>query len=133
MATIYVAGKNLERARAVMDMLVAGGHTIAFDWVVDIADEQNDGFDFAGRAQAERWAVQKCDLLVYLWETDQESARYEAGMAMGLNKPIIVSGFKKRLFFLGLPDVVSVGSDDEILGALNSLYEQKKPKGFSVD
>ena len=122
MANIYVAGKNLERARAVMDMLIASGHTIAFDWVVDIADEQNDGFDFAGRAQAERLAVQKCDLLVYLWEADQESARYEAGMAMGMNKPVVVSGFKKKLFFLGLPEVISVGDDDGILDALNSVH-----------
>ena len=120
MANIYVAGKNLERAKSVMDMLIANGHTIAFDWVAGIPDEQEK--DFPERARIERSAVQNCEILVYLWESDQESARYEAGMAMGLNKRIIVSGFKKKLFFLSLPEVVSVGGDNEILGALNSLH-----------
>ncbi|MEO6332628.1 MAG: hypothetical protein ABIO57_00465 [Candidatus Paceibacterota bacterium] len=40
-------------------------------------------------------------------------------MAMGLHKPIIVSGFPKNLlFFLSLPEVRSVKNDDEIIRLL---------------
>lgn len=118
MLKIYVAGKNLERAKAIMNVLEENGYVIIFDWVKDINDEK----DPIKKAQEERKAVQESDILVYLWESDQESARYEAGMAMGLNKPIIVSGFNKKLpFFLSLPEVVSVSSDDEILSALEKL------------
>ena len=44
--------------------------------------------------------------------------RAQAGMAMGLNKLIIVSGFTKKLFFLSLPEITCVKNDDEILAAL---------------
>ena len=36
---IYVAGKNLERARSMMDLLLKNGHTITFDWITDIENE----------------------------------------------------------------------------------------------
>ena len=118
---IYVAGKNLERARSMMDLLLKNGHTITFDWITDIENEINP----TQKARDERKAVKQADVLVYLWEGDQESARYEAGMAMGLNKPIIVSGFpKKNSFFLSLPEIISVSSDDEILASLKSLEKQ---------
>ena len=116
MANIYVAGKNLTRARAVMDMLVENGHSVTFDWITGIENEKDE--ELPQRASDERKAVQECDVLVYLWESDQESARYEAGMAMGLNKLIIVSGFTKKLFFLSLPEITCVKNDDEILAAL---------------
>ncbi len=115
MSKIYVAGKNLERARAVMDMLIENGHSITFDWVKDIKNNNNP----AQKAVCEREAVKNADVLVYLWEPDQESARYEAGMAMGLHKPIIVSGFNKTPFFTSLPEVISVSSDVEIISILN--------------
>ncbi|MCH8069161.1 MAG: hypothetical protein IID16_07865, partial [Candidatus Marinimicrobia bacterium] len=53
----------------------------------------------------------------YLWERDQESARYEAGMAMGLGKPVIVSG-KHDSFFFNLPNVHRIASDSEIISAI---------------
>lgn len=115
---IYVAGKNLERARKVMDLLIQNGHTLTFDWVKDIENNK----DPKNKAFIEREAVKDSDALVYLWEDDQESARYEAGMAMGLHKPIIVSGFpKKFLFFLSLPEVISLPTDDQILSAFDKL------------
>ncbi|MDO8604508.1 MAG: hypothetical protein Q7K40_03905 [bacterium] len=117
MFKIYVAGKNLKRAQSVMEMLKQNGHTITFDWVTGIENEKDE--DQPQRAIDERAAVQQADLLVYLWESDQESARYEAGMAMGLNKRIIVSGFKSKLFFLSLPEVTCVESDMDILSALS--------------
>ena len=116
MAKIYVAGKNLPRARSIMELLIQNGHTITFDWVKDIETEKDE--DLPQRAIDEREGVKNADILVYLWEDDQESARYEAGMAMGLHKKIIVSGFNKKLFFLGLPEVICVKTDDEILSKI---------------
>lgn len=109
---IYVAGNNLERARTVMDKLIEGGHEITYDWVSVIEDKS----DMLKKSLDERKAVQDSDILVYLWAPDQESARYEAGMAMGLNKKIILSGYPKDKlsFFTSLPEVVHVDSDDSI-------------------
>ncbi|MEO5646691.1 MAG: hypothetical protein ABIO57_00470 [Candidatus Paceibacterota bacterium] len=59
---IYVAGKNLERARKVMDMLIEHGHTITFDWVNDIYNEESPN----EKAVMERDAIKEADLLVYL-------------------------------------------------------------------
>ena len=117
MFKIYVAGKNLERARNTMDTLIENGHSITFDWVKDIENNENP----TQKAIDEREAVKNADVLVYLWEVDQESARYEAGMAMGLHKKIIISGFSKKPFFTSLPEIISVSSDDEIIFALNNL------------
>lgn len=119
MSKIYVAGKNLERAQSVMDILIEKGHSITFDWVKEIENEKDE--ELLQKAIDEREGVKNADLLVYLWESDQESARYEAGMAMGLHKPIIVSGFKKKLFFLGLPEVICVKNDEEIISAVNEI------------
>lgn len=117
MAKIYVAGKNLERARAVMNMLVDNGHEITFDWVKDIKNSENS----AQKAKDEREAIKNAEVLVYLWESNQESARYEAGMAMGLHKPIIISGFKNSPFFTSLPEVISISSDSDIISVLEKL------------
>lgn len=109
---IYVAGKELKRARAVMKMLRDSGHQITYDWVSKFSgDNPKD------RSVDELKGVQEADLLVYLWESDQESARYEAGMAMGLGKPIIVSG-KHDSFFFNLPNIHRVDSDDRIISAI---------------
>ncbi len=102
-----------------MEMLVQNGHIITFDWLTGIENEKDE--ELIQKAINEREGVKKADILVYLWESDQESARYEAGMAMGLHKPIIVSGFRKKLFFLGLPEVISVKDDNEIITALKNL------------
>lgn len=119
MAVIYVAGKNIERAQRVMGSLIKQGHTLTLDWATGIENEKEE--ELPQRARDEREAVKRADLLVYLWEPDQESARYEAGMAMGLHKPIIVSGFKKHpLFFLSLPEVLSVEDDEKLIEVLKN-------------
>ncbi len=115
---IYLAGKNIERARGVMKSLRGNGHEITFDWLTDI---ENEG-DLTKKAVQEREGVRQAEALVYLWEADQESARYEAGMAMGLGKPILVSGYKEAFFFR-LPEVKMVDSDDEIGEALTWLKD----------
>lgn len=114
MANIYVAGKDIERAKSVMRTLQEAGHTITYDWATDYSDENP-----AEKAAAERESVQAADILVYLWESDQESARYEAGMAMGLGKPVVASGDVDAFFFL-LPEVHCVQSDEQIVEVIAS-------------
>jgi len=112
---IYVAGKKLERARVVMNMLRKHGHKITYDWANPYSEENSKE-----KAVEEREAIRNADLLVYLWEQDQESARYEAGMAMGLGKPIIVSGGPDAFFFKP-PNIFRVDSDDEIVSAIKNV------------
>lgn len=111
---LYVAGLNLDRADKVMKTLIAEGHEITYDWVTDYSEE-----DQPAKAFDEREGVRNADALVYLWEEGQESARYEAGMAMGLGKPIVAVGHEA--FFFLLPEVVNVESDDEIVAALENI------------
>ena len=118
MARIYVAGNEIERAKLVMDRLRSCGHTITFNWIPGIK-EQTDG-DKIKRALLEREGIREADILVYLWKEDQESARFEAGMAMGLGKLIIVSTTHKAFFF-SLPEVKQVLSDNEILDAIKGV------------
>ncbi|MBI2175625.1 MAG: hypothetical protein HYU35_02750 [Parcubacteria group bacterium] len=113
---IYIAGKNIERARAVMNTLRKLGHRITFDWVGNIKNEN----DLTRKASYEREGIRDADVLIFLWEAEQESARYEAGMAMGLGKPIIVSG-KKDAFFFRLPEVIKVQNDKEIPHILSTF------------
>ena len=116
MAKIYVASNEVARTRKVMEKLIVAGHTITFDWTVDIENETEQ--DKVGKVLKEREAVRECDVLVYLWKDDQESARFEAGMAMGLNKKIIVVTDHKAWFF-ALPEIIQIDSDDQILSAIN--------------
>jgi len=94
-----------------MSALREAGHEITYDW----ASNYSDGDSV--QAQKELRGVRDADVLVYLWESDQESARYEAGMAMGLGKKIIVSG-SAGSFFFKLPDICCVASDEEIITAI---------------
>ena len=103
------------RARKVMDELINEGHVITYDWVALI-----EGGPAKEKAIAETEAVRASDLLVYLWEADQESARYEAGMAMGLEKLVVVSG-KSDAFFFQLENVHSVNSDELISEKVQEL------------
>jgi hypothetical protein len=112
---IYVAGNDLARARKVMDDLTTLGHSITYDWVAEI-----EGGPTKEKAIAEAEAVRNSDLLVYLWAPNQESARYEAGMAMGLNKPIVVSG-NTTAFFFQLNNVHCVESDELIYKKVEEL------------
>jgi hypothetical protein len=118
MAKIYVASNEVPRAQKVMAELVQAGHTITFDWTIDIENQQEH--EKPGIALREREAVRECDVLVYLWKANQESARFEAGMAMGLRKKIIASTDHKAWFF-ALPEVAQVVSDDQIVAAVNNL------------
>lgn len=118
MAKIYVASNEVTRARKVMGELITAGHSITFDWTLDIEKEGEQ--DKIGKPLKERDAVRECDILVYLWKDNQESARFEAGMAMGLRKPVIVVTDHKAWFF-ALPEVVRIDSDDKIIQTIDKL------------
>ncbi len=115
MAKIYVASNEVPRAKEVMRALVQAGHTITFDWTIDIENQEGK----AEKALVEREAVRDCDILVYLWKANQESARFEAGMAMGLRKPVIVSAENHNAWFFALPEVTQVMSDDQIVSVVS--------------
>jgi nucleoside 2-deoxyribosyltransferase len=115
MAKIYVASNEVVRAKKVMAELVAAGHTITFDWTIDI--EKGNEQDKINKPLREREAIRECDVLIYLWKENQESARFEAGMAMGLGKKIIAVTDHQAWFF-ALPEVIQVSSDDQVLSAL---------------
>lgn len=114
MSKVYVASNNVRRAQSVMNLLKENGHSISFDWTIDI---ENESLQNSEKAIIERDAIRNSDVLVYLWDENQESARYEAGMAMGLGKKVIVSGNHKSFFFQ-LPEVISVEDDNKIIKAL---------------
>ena len=113
--TIYCAGKDLSRANRVATMLESAGYTIPCDWFRNYRDDQS-----RFSPMDEKRAIAEADVLVYLWEPDQESARYEVGMAMALDKPIIVV-HNEQPWFLTLPHVVVVRDDSEIIGALKNI------------
>ena len=118
MAKIYVASNEVPRAKKVMDALRGAGHSITFDWTIDI--EKGDEQDKVEKPLKEREAVRECDVLVYLWKDNQESARFEAGMAMGLRKKIIAVTDHKAWFF-ALPEIIQSDSDDQIIAAINTV------------
>lgn len=112
---IYVAGKKIPRAKKIMEMIRNAGHEITFDWTKNYNED-----NWSKDALSEKEGIQKCDLFVYLWCEDAKSARYEAGMAMGLNKPVIVSEAPDS-FFYHLPNVTRIPSDTEILNTIINL------------
>ncbi len=116
MAKIYVASNEVDRAKKVMRELVEAGHTITFDWTTDIGPEEQEEKPI--KALKEREAVRDCDVLVYLWKDNQESARFEAGMAMGLRKKVVAVTDHMAWFF-SLPEVIQISSDDLIVETVN--------------
>ena len=112
---IYVAGKKIPRAKKVIKMIRNEGHEITFDWTENYSEN-----NWSEDALKEKEGIRKCDIFIYLWCEDAESARYEAGMAMGLDKPIIVSEAPDS-FFYHLPNITRISSDIEILSTISNL------------
>lgn len=117
---LYIAGKNLGRANRAAGLLEQSGHTIPCNWYHNYKDDQSN---FS--PSDELAAIREADALIYLWESDQESARYEAGAALGLGKPIIIV-HKSPTWFMALPNVYQVDSDEEIVNMLSNLTEDNE-------
>ena len=118
----YVAGKKIPRAKEVIKMIRSAGREITFDWAENFNDNEEN---WPEDALKEKEGIRKCDIFVYLWCEDAKSARYEAGMAMGLSKPVIVSEAPDS-FFYHLPNVIRIASDAEILNTINKLDRENQ-------
>lgn len=91
---IYVASaySNREAVRLMMGLLRSEGHNISHDWTHEKAtpmfmerqEVRNEvGFkDYQG--------VLECDVLVVLAHPDARDTRFEMGLAVGLQKPVVV-------------------------------------------
>ncbi len=135
---IYVAGKWSERenVKKVMEMIESRGHTITCNWTNHIAPERiqngegcfNKDFDWAQNghktyAEEDLEGVKNCDVVVAcMWSPDifYKGAWIEIGIAIGLNKNIVIIGSNVTTVFLGLKNITVVGSIEEALNIIGS-------------
>lgn len=115
MKVIYLAGKNLDRANRVAKILEDSGYSIPCNWYYNYKDDETN---FGPEDEVQ--AIRTADVLVYLWESDQESARYEVGMAIALGKLVVVVHDTPK-WFLQLPNVHAVSRDEDIIKALSEV------------
>ncbi len=151
---IYVAGKwkEREKIRSLMDMFEARGHIITCDWTNHIAPERNERVDGHGIFNKEYnwsknvdWAqnghktyaeedlegVKTCDIIVaYMPDPDifYKGAWIEIGIALGLNKMVVIIGKDITTVFLGLPNIVVVQYKEEAISYIDSLQFDKDYK-----
>ena len=115
MKVIYLAGKNLDRANRVAKILEDSGYSIPCNWYYNYKDDETN---FSPEDEVQ--AVRSADVLVYLWESDQESARYDVGMAIALGKPVVVVHDTPK-WFLQLSNIHAVSRDEDIIKALSEV------------
>lgn len=104
---IYVAAKweEKEKARQVMDMLEAAGHTITYDWTqCSVCDRE--------QAERDRDGVLTADAFVGIFERDLAycGALVELGMALGRGIPCFLIGNaidveRGKCIFTQLPNI----------------------------
>ena len=95
---IYVAGssRELDRAEKMIASAVARGHTITFDWTIDMragpSDADLDAHEARRYANMDLDAIEIADGLIFLSPTTQtKGAWVELGYAYGRGKPVVVS------------------------------------------
>jgi hypothetical protein len=132
MTSVYVAAKFEEAglARSVMNILEDQGYDITHDWT----DESVEGLSGTGVANLLQEAavddiqgVQSSDVVVLLHNDKLWGACWEAGAALGLNKPVIVIGAHlapERIFYWH-PDVLHVPHIDGALALLKTLFPEE--------
>lgn len=132
MLKIYVAGKwkEREKVRSIMDMFESRGHIITCDWTKHIAPEKIDkDHDWAQNghktyAEEDLEGVKNCDILVaYMPDPDvfYKGAWIEIGIALGLNKKVIIIGKDITTVFLGLPNVIVVQFKEDALELVDNV------------
>lgn len=101
---VYVAGssKEIPRVRAIMTALRLAGHVITHDWTPLVERFGSDGAaqeraltpaDLAKCAAADIHAIDDAERVVMLWpRTKSEGAYVELGIAIGIGRPVTVSG-----------------------------------------
>jgi hypothetical protein len=129
MTAIYVAAKfeDAKLARYVMDVLEAEGYDITHDWT----DESVEGLSgtevsdvLQSAAVADIAGVQNADAVVLVHHEKLWGACWEAGAALGLDKPVIAIGAPQtpnRIFYWH-PDVLHVPHLDGALALLKTLF-----------
>lgn len=134
---VYVASRfsdeGIAAVRRMYELLRKADHEITLDWTVESADGKVGGesrgylMECAARDLA---AVRKSDALIFLNVDDKtmRGAYIEAGVALGLGKPVIVVDAKPGtldmpgscIFFM-LPQVFKVATQEEAVSVLRSL------------
>lgn len=119
---IFVAGYDPRRAKAAIQTIERRGGAVALDWTDGPFDQPyRERPDWVAQTAALlASAIARADVFVLLWQPgNMESARWEAGMAVGMGKPVFVSG-DVDLFYAYLPNVRVLPSDDAAISeALN--------------
>lgn len=135
---VYVAGKWEERVKVkeVMKHLESKGYYVTCDWTKHVAPERwkkGQGCfnaDWAAKgektyAMEDLQGVRDCDVLVAcMWNPSilYKGAWIEIGIALGLNKRVIIIGTDITTVFLGLPNVKVVETTEVMYGMLDSVW-----------
>lgn len=110
MSNIYVAGasKEVELVEYWMGKLREAGHTITFDWTVDVraatkSDAELTNAEQSTYATADLDGVEAADIVWILVPDNASTGCWvELGAAVAMRKDIIVSGNYKRCIFTSL-------------------------------
>ena len=130
MTKVYVAAKFEERelAAAVMGIFRAEGHEITHDWTGESVEGLR-GTEASTLLQCcamdDQAGAQNCDVLVLLHNDKCKGALVEMGIALGLEKPVIVVGGRLSLdtaIFYWHPDVFHVTNIDQALDLIKVLF-----------
>lgn len=123
MLNIYTATKWERRVEMnrINRQIEALGHQITHDWT--IWEEENPSKDEASRrhsaAMLDYAGVHACDLLIYWDHPEANGARWEAGGAAWLGKPVWLVEYQNTVVFDGLPHVRDVGNWNMALSLLD--------------
>lgn len=137
---LYIAGKWSERdqVKKVMEMFESRGHIITCDWTRHIAPERitkaqydwskNEDWAQNGHktyAEEDLEGVRSCDVLIAcMWDSTlfYKGAWIEIGIALGLDKEVIIIGENITTVFLGLPNVIVVSYKEEALDLIEKPF-----------
>lgn len=156
---IYVAGKWSERdkIKSIMEMFESRGHTITCDWTKHIAPEKitnaHDKGLFTKKydwSKNEDWAqnghktyaeedlegVRSCDVLVAYMPTPDifyKGAWVEIGIAIALNKKIIIIGKEVFSVFLSLQNIKVVDLKEDAFLIIDRMHYEEGAKNKDTD
>ncbi len=115
---MYVASRfrNYRAVREAIDVLMANGHSITFDWTrtkefdkqgdlaidpeVDLTPHEKVTYAFADKRGCE-----EADAILLLWDEDMGGAYIEVGMGIANGAQIYVVGCERFTIFWALPNV----------------------------
>ncbi len=128
---IYLATKfeNRDYYHHVKRLLERAGHCITFDWTAHNVDESSMANEQKRRfyqtcAYDDFFGVSSCDAMVLLAYPKMAGAFAELGIALALNKRVIVLNEHEgpRNIFYYLPNVTHIHFEEQIVPALSDDY-----------